>query len=252
MLCGKNVFFYTMELNEMYVGKRFDSHLTEIPTIECGKRIVELKDWFERNRDVLGELIIKQFPSKKITINTIRAHIEAMACKNKRPDLIIVDYAGIMRSTQKYELPRFEMQAVIQELRTLSQEFGLPLWTALQSNKEGAKSEMIDTTNMAESYGQAAEADFIMGLQRPSAQKSTGYGNLFVAKNRMGMDGMPPWKIHLNTGTSTLKVLTEKDVETMEKTIAISDEEEAREVLSKMKDSVSKYKNRFTKLSDDE
>jgi N12 class adenine-specific DNA methylase len=47
-------------------------------------------------------------------------------------------------------------------------------------------------------------------------------------------------------------VLTEKDVETMEKTIAISDEEEAREVLSKMKDSVSKYKNRFTKLSDDE
>jgi hypothetical protein len=157
-----------------------------------------------------------------------------------------------MRSTQKYELPRFEMQAVIQELRTLSQEFGLPLWTALQSNKEGAKSEMIDTTNMAESYGQAAEADFIMGLQRPSAQKSTGYGNLFVAKNRMGMDGMPPWKIHLNTGTSTLKVLTEKDVETMEKTIAISDEEEAREVLSKMKDSVSKYKNRFTKLSDDE
>jgi len=35
---------------------------------------------------------------------------------------------------------------------------------------------------MAESYGQAHVADFVLGLSRQSAQKATGFGNLYIAK----------------------------------------------------------------------
>jgi len=244
LLQGKNVFHYTMELNERYVGIRFDSHLTGIPSLECHEAKETIRDFFAANKDHLGHLIIKEYPTKSITANTIRAHIEKMTYKGIRPNMIIVDYAGIMRSTARYELPRFELQAVVQELRALAQELGLPVWTALQSNKEGAKSEIIDTTNMAESYGQAAEADFILGLQRLSTQKSTGYGNIFIGKNRMGIDGIQ-FKIHLDTATSTMRVLTEDEIRESQG----AEEESVREdVFSSFKESLKKHKDKFSKL----
>jgi replicative DNA helicase len=207
---GKNVFYYTMELNERLIGIRFDSHFSNISSTDCPDNKSILLKIREDSKDTLGRLIIKNYPPRTITTNTIRAHIEKMSYKNIKPDLIIIDYAAIIRSTERYELPRLEMQCVIQEIRKLGQELQVPIWTALQSNKEGAKSDIIDVTNMAESYGQAAEADFVIGLQRQSKQKSTGYGTLFVAKSRLGIDGLQ-FPIHLNTACSKIRVLTESE-----------------------------------------
>lgn len=213
ILRGKNVFYYSMELNERYVGIRVDSHVTDIPSLECPERKEEVKAFFADHPN-LGKLTIKEYPARTPTINTFRAHIEKMALQGKIPDVIVVDYAGIIRSTEKYDLPRMELQCVIQELRSFGKELNIPVWTALQSNKEGAKSEIVDVTNMSEGYGQAMEADFVVGLQRLSTQKSTGYGNIFIAKNRAGIDGVQ-FKIHLDTSRSKLRILTEDEIEDM-------------------------------------
>ncbi len=80
-----------------------------------------------------------------------------------------------------------------------------PVWTALQSNKEGTKTGVVDETNLAESYAQAAEADFILGL----FQKS-GFGTLHVAKNRMGVKDRT-FNISMDTAKSTVVVLEESE-----------------------------------------
>lgn len=212
---GKNAFYYSLELSETLVGLRFDSNLTDIPTLELFDHRDVVKQRLEAAKDTMGNLVIKEFPSRTINVNTLRAHVEKLTYEGIKPDLLVIDYAGILRSTERYELPRLEMAMVIQELRGLARELQIPIWTALQSNKEGAKSEFIDVTNSAESYGQAGEADFVLGLQRPSAQKSTGYGNIFIAKNRAGVDGIK-YGIHLDTGRSKLRVLTEDEERAME------------------------------------
>lgn len=216
---GKNVFHYSFELNERYNGIRYDSHLTQIPSLDCYDSQKEIQKFLDENKEKLGRLIIKEFPARTIGLSTIRAHLDRECARLKiRPDLLIIDYAGLVRSAERYELPRLEMQLVIQEFRTLGKEYGVPIWTALQSNKEGAKSEIIDTTNMAESYGQAAEADFVFGLQRDNNMRESGYGNGFIAKNRMGVDGIK-LKVHLDTARSTLKVLSKEEQENLEKMI---------------------------------
>lgn len=209
---GKTVFHYTLELNERYTGIRYDSNLVQIPSLGCKANPQLVKNFFADPElsGHLGKLFIKQYPARKITAGTISAHVEAMAAKGHRPDMIIVDYAGLVRSSDRYDLPRLEMQCVIQELRALATELNIPIWTALQSNKDGAKSDIVDVTNMAESYGQAGEADVVIGLQRLSNQKLTGYGNLFLAKNRAGKDGAK-FDIHLDTSTSTIRILSEEE-----------------------------------------
>ena len=120
----------------------------------------------------------------------------------------------------------------------------VPIWTALQSNKEGAKSDIIDLTNLAESYGQAAEADFVLGLQRISTQKSTGLGTLFIAKNRFGIDGLQ-FKIHLDTARSTLRVLSADEVEGMQQDQETHREQVQKSTLDSFKEAIKKSKAEF-------
>ena len=167
-----------------------------------------------------------------------------MTYKGIKPDMIIIDYAGIIRSTDRYDLPRLEMQSVIQEVRRMAKELDLPVWTALQSNKEGAKSDIVDLTNLAESYGQAAEADFVIGLQRMSTQKSTGLGTLFVAKNRFGIDGLQ-FKIHLNTAQSNIRVLTADEVEGIQAEMTSEEERLNESVVDKFKAALKQTKQAY-------
>ena len=90
-------------------------------------------------------------------------------------------------------------------------ELGIPIWTASQSNKEGANAEVIDMTNMSEAYGKAMICDFIISVSRRSHEKATGWGRLYVAKNRAGRDGLIfPAKI--NTARSKFEIVGAADV----------------------------------------
>lgn len=245
LLEGKTVFHYTMELNERYVGIRYDSHLTGIAASDCSDSMDLIKEYFLYHKEALGRLIIKEYPARTITCNTIRAHVEKMSLKGLRPDLILLDYAGLMRSTEKYELLRLEMQYVIQEIRKMAGELQIPIWTALQSNKDGAKSDIVDLTNLAESYGQAAEADFVLGLQRVSTQKSTGFGTLFVAKNRFGIDGLQ-FKVHIDTAHSKIRILTEAEIEGLQGDIDSERERMHDDTVGRFKEAIKKSREKFT------
>lgn len=187
---GFNVVHYTFELNEQIVGLRYDSCLCGIDSTEVPERSADvIKSYKERS---LGKLIIKQFPANSVTVYTLRSHLDRVLVQEKfRPDLIIIDYADIMRSTRQYGELRHELKLVYEELRSvIGQELMLPVWTGSQSNKEGSKADIVDLENMAEAYGKAMIADFVMGLSRRSAEKNTGVCRLYVAKNRAGADGM--------------------------------------------------------------
>lgn len=229
LLRGKNVVHYTFELNERAIGIRYDSRLLGINSTDCYMHKDEIKKFYNDNADTLGRLIIKYFPTGSATVNTLRAHIEKLSHSGFRPDLLVVDYAGIMRSTEKYELLRLELKKIFEELRGFAAELDIPVWTAAQSNKEGMNSDFVDMSNMAEAYAQAHIADFIVGLSRKSANKSTGYGNIFIAKNRAGMDGIK-FEVHLDTAQSRLRILSDDEVMKMKSGNA-SEEDEIKNIL---------------------
>jgi len=211
LLQNKNVLHFTFELNERAVGIRYDSHLLGIDSLECAERKEEIKQFYAENNGKIGHLRVKYFPTGTATVNTLRTFIDKLALENFRPDIIVVDYAGIMRSTEKYELPRMELKKIYEELRSFANEMDVPVWTATQSNKDGADSDVITLANMSESYAQAHICDFVVGLGRPESQKATGYGTLFIAKNRAGIDGFS-YKVRIDTARSRIEILSEEEV----------------------------------------
>ncbi|NBO99475.1 MAG: hypothetical protein EBU90_05010 [Proteobacteria bacterium] len=207
---GKNVLHYTFELSETAVGIRYDSNLCDVDSNEVMDRKDEVKSFYESNKN-LGRLFIKEYPTNTASIFTIRSHVERLDLKGFKPDIIIIDYADIMRSTRQFDSLRHELKLVYEELRGLAMEYGIPIWTASQSNKEGANAEVIDMTNMSEAYGKAMICDFIISVSRRSHEKANGWGRLYVAKNRAGRDGLIfPAKI--NTARSQFEIVGAADV----------------------------------------
>lgn len=196
---GRDVLHYTFELSEAAVGRRYDSNLCDINS----NAIIENKDKvmsMYKEMD-LGRLMIKEFPMNFATVYTLRNHIERLILKGFRPQLVIIDYADIMRSTRQFDSLRHELKLIYEELRGYATEMGFPIWTASQSNKEGSNSEIVDLGNMSEAYGKAMVADIVVSLSRRAFEKASGAGRLFIAKNRAGIDGIV-YPVQIDTSKS--------------------------------------------------
>jgi len=219
---GKNVVHYTFELTETAVGIRYDSHLTEIPSNEIQDSKQEVMDKYKDME--LGKLIIKEYPTGTATVNTLRNHLEKLSLRGFVPNLILIDYADIMRSSREYDALRLELKLIYEELRNLAMEKNIPIWTASQANRDSSNSDIVGLENMSESYGKAMVADVVLSLSRKPAEKATGMGRLFVAKNRAGRDGIL-FPIHIDTARSTIKVLDESELTLQE---AITQDDSSR------------------------
>lgn len=201
---GIDVLHYTFELSETSVGIRYDSNLCDINSNLVVDSKTSIMDKYKDMK--LGRLLIKEFPPNTATIYTLRSHIERLDVKGFKPGVIIIDYADIMRSTRQYDSLRHELKLIYEELRGFASEKHLPIWTASQSNKEGSNTDIVDLSNMSEAYGKAMVADFVVSLSRRAHEKSSGWGRLYVAKNRAGRDGLV-YPIKIDTAKSKFEIV---------------------------------------------
>ena len=183
---GFTVIHYTLELSEKYVGRRYDACFTEIPVGD----VIDNKDIVkERVENLRGGLYIREYPAGQATVNTIHAHLEKCIQQNIEPDLIIVDYADLLTSKSSKE-KRDKLDDIYTNLRGLASEMKLPIWTASQVNRLGAREEIIQGDRMAESYSKMMITDFAMSLSRSAEDKENGTGRWHIMKNRYGADGI--------------------------------------------------------------
>jgi replicative DNA helicase len=215
---GKNVLHYTFELSEAAVGLRYDSNLCSMPSNEVVDRKTEVLDFYKDSQD-LGRLIIKEYPTGTASVQTLRNHIEKLLLKSFTPNVILIDYADIMRSSRAFDSLRHELKLVYEELRNLAMDLNVPIWTASQANRDASNADVVGLENMSEAYGKAMVADVVVSVSRKPNEKATGAGRLFVAKNRAGRDGML-FPIRIDTSMSKFTVLEDAAEMSMDDVLA--------------------------------
>ena len=194
---GKTVIHYTLELNENYVGQRYDSVITGInaQTLKNHQDTVE-----EKMKTIRGELIIKYYPTKSVGVMGLKAHLEKTIMLGNTPDLIIVDYGDLLKINTKKDKHE-ALEELYEELRGMAGEYSIPVWTASQAGRSALEDDIIEADKIASSYGKVMVADFLMSLSRKVEDKMSGTGRGHVIKNRFGPDGITlPSKINTNNG----------------------------------------------------
>ena len=196
---GLSVVHYTMELSEHYVGARYDTVFTGIPSVDLKDKKEEVKS---KIKNLQGKLLIKYFPPKGVTVKKLQTHIEKMITLDNKPDVIIVDYADLLLShSNKSDSTYAEQGGVYIDLRGMSGELEIPIWTASQTNRSAIDSEVIEADKIADSYAKVMNADFIMSWSRKSKDKLNDTARAHIMKNRFGPDGITfPCKMNTNTG----------------------------------------------------
>jgi archaellum biogenesis ATPase FlaH len=197
MKAGKTVIHYTLELNQNYVGQRYDSVVTGINA----QNLKNYQTDIQNKMDIIpGELIIKYYPTKSVGVMGIKAHIEKTIMLGKTPDLIIVDYADLLKVNSKKDKHE-ALEELYEELRGMAGEYNVPVWTATQANRSALEDDIIEADKIASSYGKVMVSDFLMSLSRKVEDKMSGTGRCHVIKNRFGPDGVTlPCKINTNNG----------------------------------------------------
>ena len=196
MKSGKNVIHYTLELNENYVGQRYDSVVTGINAQNLKNYQEDIQDKMD---SIQGDLVIKYYPTKSVGVMGIKAHIEKTIMLGNKPDLVIVDYADLLKVNQKDKHEALE--ELYEDLRGMAGEYEVPVWTATQANRSALEEDVIEADKIASSYGKVMVSDFLMSLSRKVEDKMSGTGRGHVIKNRFGPDGITlPCKINTNNG----------------------------------------------------
>ena len=204
---GLNVLYCTLEMADFKIGLRFDSYFSGVKINDIpGSKDREAIDGPIRQK-VHGRLFIKEWPTKRASVQTIRSHVQRLqAVKGFFPDIIILDYADLLKGARGYGEKRYELEGVYEDLRCLAQELNVVMITADQTNRAGLDLEVVSIANIGEAYAKATVCDLIMTISRTPEDKINGTGRLFVAKSRLGPDGMV-FNFLLDTATVRARVL---------------------------------------------
>lgn len=188
---GKNVIHFTMELNENYVGLRYDSCFTGISFQDIRDHVEVVKSKIDNPS--YGKLYIKYFPLKTANAQSLKMYIERVQMlKGVKIDLAVVDYADLLTpiTSNKNANSYTEAGNVYEELRTTAGELQIPIWSASQSHRGAHEEDVIQAHNVADSYRKIMTGDFVFSLSRKMDDKAASTARIHIIKNRFGADGM--------------------------------------------------------------
>lgn len=190
LLEGKNVVYYSMELSEEVVGQRFDACINDIKLNHVWEYPEYISEKLEDVAALGGGLKIKEFLEGGVTVNTIKAHLKTLELEGFVPDIIFVDYLGLMKPLGSYAEKRHALTDITEGLRNIANNYRIPVWTAHQTNRSAIQEERINSGHIGESLGIIATADLVFGLGRPDEMKEINRAMLGIIKNRNGQDGI--------------------------------------------------------------
>ena len=208
---GKTVIHYTLELQDRIIATRYDSCITGYPLSD----IINFKEEvYDEIKDLDGTLVIKEYPTKSASTNTIKTHLSKLIKRGITPGMVIVDYADLLKPVVVRKEKRSELESIYEELRAISTEFQCPVWTASQTNRSGLNAEVITMEQISEAFNKCFVADFIFSISRTIQDKQNNQGKLFIAKNRNGPDGMV-YNIFMDTSNVNIKIMPPQNTTTV-------------------------------------
>ena len=231
---GKTVVHYSLELDDKTIGRRYDAAITGIPLDSLFAR---KEDVYDQIKDVDGKLVIKEYPTKSASPETLRNHLTKLRERGIDIGMIVVDYADLLRPISTRKEKREELETIYEELRASAKENGCPCYTASQTNRSGLNAEVITMESISEAFNKCFVADFIFTVSRTIDDKRTNTGRIFVAKNRFGMDGVI-CPIMMDTSSVSIKVL-EPTGETKQQI----EEASAKKQMKRLKQKYGDYKD---------
>ena len=211
---GKNVLYITLEIDKRELKKRFDSTFTGYSLFNILELRQNVKEKLtkSRNHEKAGRCIIQEFPPSSVSVFDIKNYIKQLEIKKFfKPDVIIMDYLGIMAPTSPRDCKNsYERgKTISEELRRLSSELNIPLLSAVQSTRSTYGESNMGMDGIADSIGIAHTADLIISIVQPEDLKENSQMKFEIIKSRISPAGRSGI---VNFDKKTLRIINQVDL----------------------------------------
>lgn len=190
---GKNVLFVSFELEEKKLIQRFNmffsgkttKELREIGSVAVGEEIKKKYTGLP-----MGNLVIKTFPMKSLTIRQLNRYITEVEKQfGWKVDMLALDYLDVVKPPFPSKEGHECLSDLSVQLKGLAQEREIPIWTACQVNKVGSEKQIIQNTHASGSYQKIFALDVVL-TSSPKVDPETGERTavVFCSKNRQALD----------------------------------------------------------------
>jgi replicative DNA helicase len=195
------VAFFSLEMGKEELGFRFLSGLSRIDSrrLKVGKlstgdwhRLAEAADYLSKARLFIDD-------GGSLSVLDIRARCRRLLAREKKLDMIVIDYLQLMRGTkasQKGETSRErEISEISRGLKQLAKELKVPIIALSQLNRgvETRQDKRPGLSDLRESGAIEQDADIVCFIHREDYyNKDTedkGIAEIIIAKNRAGETG---------------------------------------------------------------
>ena len=177
----------SLEMDEHLYAQRISCNFSEI-------QFDELKNEEDKFRAKIAEirkdnpdadLILKEFPPGRLTVNDLDAYLSKLKKKGKKFDIVYLDYITLMKATGTNNL--YEAgKRLAEDVRALSYKYEVSFVTVLQANRTGVSGQQPKLDNTSESMGIAHTADFMASIWREEEDFETNTLRTGILKNRVG------------------------------------------------------------------
>lgn len=185
-LAGFNVLYFSLEVHTKILSDRFDARLSETEMEQLvDRRDNVLKSLKELGAEGnLGHLYIVQRPPGTVCPNDIVRVIESLAARGVTLDMLVVDYADLMRPNFRSGDPREDGKNLYTDLRAVFDTYNVAGMTATQTNREGGSSEVATMFHAADNIEKVRIADLIITINKTEEERMKGEARLFLAGSR--------------------------------------------------------------------
>ena len=210
--CGKSMWLLSAAINMFKEGHNIAYVSIEMPRDQmweravanyCGLPISKIKEGtlsqeeeevyynqLQKFKQASNRFEIIDAPN--VTVPTIAVELDSII-KDYQPDILFVDYLGIIKPTEAKLQDNLAQAAVVEELRGLARSKKIPICTAVQLNRDpnrASKSKTKGTERLARSDVISATADVIMQIEEMDSDdelsKVSEKINIHIIKNRKG------------------------------------------------------------------
>ncbi len=190
MKAGRNVVYYSLEMRSFRVFKRFYGRLAgrKYDVKQDPTKFAEAVR--EKNKRLIkGKMLMKRFTARTASAEDLAAHLTQLKAMGFKPDLIIVDYAGLMRPRKEHKEVRHNLASIFLDLRNLAGEFNAAIWTAAQANRAAVNKPVVTMSDFAECFEIVQHLDAGFSICMTEDEKAENTGRFFVLASRNEADG---------------------------------------------------------------
>jgi replicative DNA helicase len=209
MMENRKVLYISLEMSEDRVAQRLDSIASLIPQRKMKTdptSLIKVKERLNvfKKKFADGDLVIKELPCGVTTVHGIRALLSILRNHERfEPDVIIVDYIGLLKAGDKGMAKYEAMEQIVSDLRGIAQENNCVVWTATQTNRQGRNVRLITDSELGDSYGQVRPVDLALSLNQTREEYEEGQMRLYAMKVR---NGRAFFTVPLNINYGTLRI----------------------------------------------